>query len=346
MDSVAAVKAAHVLVVSTVLDLATDAVVRTLGDWGVRTTRLNTEDYPFGARMTTVFDAASSGAGSRGHVAWEGSRIDDVSAVWYRRVRSPVRPDGMDLGVYDFCAREARAALLGTLLGDVRAGLAWMSPPSNVWAAEHKLQQLATAARLGLSIPETVVTNDAREVRAAFSRFRGQMIAKPVRSGYVEVGGEPRAIFTSQVLQQHLETLADIDASPVIYQPLIAKACDVRVTIVGSRIFTAEIDSQLDANARIDWRRTEDPLLPHRRSDLPPDVRQALLEMMTQLGLAFGAVDLIRTPDNQYTFLEVNPNGQWLWLDAQLDLGITDAIASWLADRGGVRSAGEERRPA
>lgn len=340
MDSLAEQKAAHVLVVSTVLDLATDAVVRTLGKWGVRTTRLNTEEYPFAARMTTLFDVASSGAGPRRRVAWEGTRIDDVSAVWYRRVRSPHRPEGMDAGVYDFCAREARAALLGTLLGNVQSGLAWMSSPSNIWTAEHKLHQLATAARLGLPIPETVVTNDAREVRAAFSRFRGQMIAKPVRSGYVEVGGQPQAIFTSQVLQEHLESLVDPDTSPVIYQPLIAKACDVRVTIVGSHVFTAEIDSQVDAAARTDWRRTEDPLLPHRRSDLPSEMRRALLEMMTVLGLAFGAVDLIRTPDNQYVFLEVNPNGQWLWLDAQLDLGITEAIASWLADRDGARSAG------
>jgi len=199
-----------------------------------------------------------------------------------------------------------------------------------VWAAENKPLQLATARRLGLIIPETVVTNDPEEIRAAFVRFKGRMIVKPVRTGFVDEGAEQYAVYTNQVMDYHLSKLESARLSPSIYQPLLDKLCDVRVTIVGKQMFVAEIDSQSDAQASVDWRRTSNPELPHRRSCLPPKVAQATLQLMSTLGLEFAALDFVRTPNNEYIFLEVNPNGQWLWLDDQLGFGISAAVAAWL----------------
>jgi glutathione synthase/RimK-type ligase-like ATP-grasp enzyme len=55
---------------------------------------------------------------------------------------------------------------------------------------------------------------------------------------------------------------------------------------------------------------------------------------MKSLGLSFGAIDLVQKPDGEFVFLEVNPSGQWLWLDRILDLRISDAVADWLTKRG------------
>lgn len=322
----------HVLIVSTALDLATDAVVRVLAQRGVRATRWNTEDYPFESQLT----ADISPHGVSPSCGWERSPADpmdlrDVTAVWYRRIRIPPRPMGMDVGVYDFCLRESRAAILGTLLGALPTSAKWMSPPTAMWAAEHKVFQLTMARQVGLEIPDTVVTNSAKQVRRAFDRFGGHMIAKPVRTGYVEVQGEPYAIFTSSVSAEDLIDATGADLSPVIYQPFIKKRCDVRVTIVGDSLFVAEIDSQGNAAARVDWRRTDDPHLPHRRTTLPDAIAASIRQLMAQLGLTFGALDFIATPDGRFVFLEVNPNGQWLWLDDQLDFGISASVADWLA---------------
>jgi len=183
-------------------------------------------------------------------------------------------------------------------------------------------------------IPETVVTNDAAEARVAFARFGGQMIAKPVRTGYIEIGGAPHAIYTSAVSASDLEDMSGAELSPVIYQPLIPKRCDVRVTVVGDQLFIAEIDSQGNEAAKVDWRRTDDPLLPHRRGSIPDELAAAVREFMRRLGLTFGALDFVATPDGELVFLEVNPNGQWLWLDDQLELGISDTVAQWLAPEG------------
>lgn len=314
----------HVLVVSTGLDSSTDEVVIRLVAKGARVTRLNTETFPFHTALTAQLDSSAASALE----TWVGTNSTrDATSLWYRRVRSPEKPAAMMPGVHDFCLRESRAALIGALLALPHRV---MSPPERVWAAEHKLMQLAVAKAVGLQVPTTIVTNDAVQVRTAFRRFRGQMIIKPVRTGYVDYGEEQHAVYTSQVLEEHLAELADVELSPAIYQPLIPKRSDVRATFVGERVFVAEIDSQSDPSASVDWRRTDNPALPHRRTELPRAVEEGAREVMRRLGLSFGAFDFVRTPNDEWIFLEVNPNGQWLWLDDILALGITDAVTDWL----------------
>ncbi len=230
-------------------------------------------------------------------------------------------------GVYDFCLRETRAALMGSLLTH-RAPV--MSPPANVWKAEYKPFQLTAARRSGLVTPETLISNDPLKVRAMFRRLEGKMIAKPVRTGFVDCGSEQRAIYTTALSEEHLNDIESARWSPAIYQPLIEKRSDIRVTVVGDKMFAAEIDSQGEPTAKVDWRRTLNPSLPHRQIELPQQLRDALFRLMSLLGLVFGAIDLIRTPDDNYLFLEVNPNGQWLWLDDALHFGISDTVVGWL----------------
>lgn len=320
----------HVLVVSTMLDLSTDSVVRKLGERGVECTRLNTETFPFesGLSLTLGMGMSSDSAGFafRKPEATELSQIEPTS-IWFRRVRIPERYPAMPAGVYDFCVREARATLVGGLLTQhVRT----MSPPANIWAAEHKVFQLQVAQEVGLTIPRTVVTNDPRTVADTFVTFDRQMIAKPARSGYVDYGDEQYAIYTNQILEEHLEHLDSARWSPVIYQPLITKRCDVRTTYVAGELFVAEIDSQTDQSASIDWRHTTNPNLPHRRAELPEELCTKVERFMTKLGLVYGAIDFIRTRSDEYLFLEVNPNGQWLWLEERLGFPIAERIADWL----------------
>lgn len=331
--SVGCMDDASVLIVSTGVDAATDVVCEILGSRGVDYTRIDTETFPYDSRLTIEF--AEFAEGSRSQYCseiGESSNLSSVSSLWYRRMRSAARRPEMHPGIHDFCLRESRSALLGFLLSKVARA---MSPPQCVWMAEHKVHQLAMAASVGLSIPHTIVTNDPGRVREAFATFRQCMIAKPVRTGFVDLGSEQRAIYTSQVLEKHLAAVDEAQWSPAIYQPLIRKRCDVRVTIVGRSVFAAEIDSQQDPDASVDWRRTRDPELPHRAVELPPGLISMLIEFMGVMGLQFGAIDLIRTLDDTYLFLEVNPNGQWLWIDDKLDLGISRAVAAWLIGNGG-----------
>lgn len=311
-----------VLIVSTVADIATDHVVKGLAAKGCPHRRLNTEDLPFS--QTLAFDVDDQFGSS---LSLDGERLLPPTAVWYRRVRVPGCPPEMDEGVYDFCLHETRAALLGSL---VSCESRWMSHPAKVWQAELKANQLHVARQLGLHVPRTVVTNDPRRIQQAFDAW-GPMVVKACRSGYAVVDGQPRSIYTSRLLVEHLDYLDEARLSPSIYQALIPKRWDIRATIVGRRIFAAAIESQTDPAAVVDWRRTENPNLPHRPVELPAAVQSRLLKVMDTLGLTFGAIDLVQTPEDDFVFLEVNPNGQWLWIDDQLGLGITNAIVDWLS---------------
>lgn len=318
----------RVAIVSTRVDVSTDAVVRELGRRGIPCMRFNTDEFPYDARLTTRIDSkhASASLRSTTHAI---ENLDSATGVWFRRIRTPMPPPNSAAGVHEYCINESRAALIGSLIGTQKRT---MSPPHAIWRAEHKIEQLRVAARLGFTIPQTTVTNDPDEVRRAYAATGGRLVVKAVRRGYIRLGDDDeRAVYTSIVKEEHLDRDAAIQLAPAIYQRLVAKRCDVRATVVGGKLFAAEIDSQQDPEAVTDWRRTSDPELPHRRAELPAHLRVLIQGLMTALELRFGAIDLVRTPDDEYVFLEVNPNGQWLWLDDQLDLGITSAIASWLA---------------
>lgn len=314
---------AFVLIVSTIADVATDDVVRQLSARSVPHRRLNTEDFPFSSSI-----ALSYGGGAGAGLTIDGDPLPNPTAIWYRRLRSPAKPPTMEDGVYEFCLRENRATMLGGILG-LRAR--WMSHPAAVWQSENKPYQLALAQELGLRIPRTVITNDVEAIRSAAANF-GRMVVKPARTGHVVYDGAERAIFTSELLPEQLGDLIGAELSPAIYQELVPKRFDIRVTIVGGQLFAAAIDSQSDPAALVDWRHTNNPSLPHSRKSLPENVQRNLLQLMERLQLTFAAIDLVETPDGEFVFLEVNPNGQWLWLDDMLDLGISNSVAAWLAE--------------
>ena len=310
------------LIVSTVADVATDDVVRRLAARGIPHYRVNTEDYPF---SRTITHRPQQGC-SRQALEFDGREITAPTSIWYRRVRTPPKPGDMDSGIYNFCLEETRAALLGGLM---RLPGRWMSHPSAVWQAEFKPFQLSVASEVGLSIPRTLVSNDPIAIRKAFDDF-GSMIVKPARTGHVVHSGDEYSIFTSRVLREHLDHLESARYSPAIYQELVPKKHDLRVTIVGHQVFAAAIDSQSDPAATVDWRHTKNPDLPHRRVLLPDPLQSLLRQLMKTVGLAFAAIDMVETPGGDFVFLEMNPSGQWLWIDDKLGLGISDAVTAWL----------------
>lgn len=303
---------------STRVDQATDAVVEELLRRGLDVVRVDTDDYPYGLPI-------AHDTGSRRLLVEDREVVP--AAIWYRRVRAPDGPAGMDPGVHEYCVREAQTMIQGIGLS---AGCPVMSDPAAIFAAENKMRQLVLAQEHGLVIPETCVANHPDAVRGFVSKHR-RVVCKPLRSGWFQDQDGQWSIYTTEVDSELREHLEEVILAPSIFQALIEKKCDVRVTFVGDRVFVAEIDSQSDPDALVDWRRTTNPQLPHRRAALPNGVEAKLRAFIHALGLRFGAVDLVRTPDDAYVFLEVNPNGQWLWLDDQLNLGITVAVADWLA---------------
>jgi glutathione synthase/RimK-type ligase-like ATP-grasp enzyme len=123
-----------------------------------------------------------------------------------------------------------------------------------------------------------------------------------------------------------------VGVCPTLFQQYIAKATELRITVVGNSVFAAEMYTQIDPRTTIDWRRGSPVAVPHRPVTLPPAVERCCLELVHRLGLTFGAIDMVRTPDGEFVFLEINPNGQWAWIEGLTGLQIAKKIAEVLSN--------------
>ena len=310
-----------VILVTASYDLAPEYVGAALERRGVPFFRLDTDRFP--SEVQASFDPQRGLSISDGdmHISHR-----EVKSVWYRRNVAPNLPGDLDLGSRKFCEREARMYLEGALAA--LPTQRWLSSPQAIWLAERKPYQLAIAAQLGFTLPRTIVTNDEAAVKGF--ALQNQLVAKAVSSGYIEGTDGNQAIFTSALVPGDLEDLSGLALAPVIFQENVVKSSDIRVTVIGNDVFAAEILSQSRESSNVDWRATDDPDLEHRPHELPSTLVRQCLSLVSNLGLAFGALDFALTPDGTYVFFEINPNGEWLWLEDQLGLPISDRIAAWL----------------
>ncbi len=312
-----------ILIVTNERDLTSDYVVLELQRRGLPFHRLNSERF---SEAKVSFDPG------RGEDAWivkfGDTTIDfaAIKAAYFRRPGIPSAPAALKQGAARrYCEVEWGAALASALnsLGD-----RWLNSPLAILVAENKPRQLSIACDLGFAVPDTLVTNDFRQAQCFLSE--GASVAKPLREALLEEDGEERVIFTTR-----LDILVETDdvkisAAPVIFQREIVKRSDIRATVVGNAVYAAEIHSQEQDETRTDWRRGSHPDLPHSPHKLPDDLDKKCISLVRSLGLRFGAVDLVLDRDGNYWFLEVNPNGQWAWIENRTGLPLTRAIVDEL----------------
>lgn len=327
MTSESAANRRTVMILTATIDLGADRVVARLVDRLIPVFRLNT-DHLLSRAQVQMNEDLTWWARDGPH----DTSLDRVSSVWFRKLRYPACAAEIDPQIHAYVCREANS-MLRAFLNATPHDCKWMSPIANIDRAELKPVQLESARRVGLRIPRTVITSNPETVRAFSRSVRGAVIGKPVRSGYVRTSGGDYGIFTRRLDEVDLASLNDALPCPIIVQEEVVKKYDIRVTLVGKRLFAAAIDSQSDPDASVDWRRTSNPNLPHYQHELPDDVARKCLALARHLGLEYGAMDFALTPDGDYVFLEVNPNGEWLWIEDQLGYPISGEIADWLAGR-------------
>jgi len=255
----------------------------------------------------------------------------DVTAVWWRLKPGPEWPNqsAETLAMQRFSEREWQHAL--EVLEAVLASAYWINPRRADRRARHKLVQLIEATRQGFTIPPTVIANDAEKVLQRVRAWDDQAIYKPL-SWYFPP--PDKILYTSQIDSQFVKANAEsVGTAPGIFQPRIEKAFELRITVVGEAIFPVKIESQGNRTTQLDWRRDYD-VLSYALFELPQEMAAKLLRLHAALGLIYGAYDFIVTPEGEFVFLEVNPLGQWLWLEDALGIGVTGALARLLGSSG------------
>ncbi len=263
----------------------------------------------------------------------ESIRKEEIRSIWYRRPATPKAPTDMDPGEQGFVENESQKFLraLWSTLGKSEAY--WMNHPADLRELEfNKPLQSQAAAKTGLRVPETLITTDPQEAMRFWERWRGEVIHKTFGGFTVQnPKGEAQAIYTSRVTRKDLEEFGeDIRHAPVLFQNYVPKAFELRVTVVGKRIFACAIHSQDSPRTRDDWRRYDFDRVAHRPFELPAEVSDKLFSFMGTWGLTFGAIDMVVTPDHEFVFLEVNPSGQWGWIERLTGMPISRAVAETL----------------
>lgn len=235
----------------------------------------------------------------------------DLRHVWLRRPRAVMVPSNGDAAEQTHVANEWSEALEG-FLAHVPMDR-WMNHPVQNVLASHKLEQLTRAAAHGLPVPKTIVTQSPDALRAFWGATGGHVVAKPLASGFLErADGRHASIYTTRLRRPDLD-LREIAACPTLFQEEVAKIFDVRITAIDGR-FTA-VSMRRDDAAEPDVRRNNMDGVSYGLIDIPPTVDTALREVLASYGLRFAAVDFGVTADGAWTFFEINPNGQWAWLD-------------------------------
>ncbi|TMU94353.1 ATP-grasp ribosomal peptide maturase [Streptomyces sp. DASNCL29] len=313
-----------VLVIAARDDWPTDRVVTALTDGGAEVFRMDTAEFPQEVTLAGRIDARRgwSGGLTTAHRAVD---LADVSAVYYRAPNPFSLPATMPEPEHRFAAAQARAGLGGIITAlDCR----WVSHPAAMSRAEYKPLQLATARTCGLTVPPTLITNSPDAVRAFVGDVAGPIVCKPMAPPVFIEDDQFKAVYTRRVTKDDLVDLRGIDTTAHLFQAWVDKAYEVRLTVVGDRLFAAEVHADSDA-AHTDWR-SDYRSLTYRIGTAPPNVVEGVRRYMDRLDLRFAAFDFVVSPDGAWTYLEANPCGQWDWIEHATGLPIGQAIADEL----------------
>lgn len=303
-----------ILIISHKEDYTSDYLVNKLNKRKIKYLRLNTEDI--GTKHNITFRNGSSN-----YVSIDG--CTSFSSVWFRRTKHPQNHISNEHEM-QFFQRDFKSFLLN--LWKIIDAKKWLSIPENIYSSENKLFQLIVANEVGFKVPKTIVSTDKNEIKKFYYENNQRIIIKPLFSGRFIEKGKEKLIFTNQVLEKHILNIQNYNSFPVIFQQEIPKDYELRITVVDGKVFTAKVDSQIHEETKIDWRKGK---LHFKESSLPIEIENKCLEIVKKLGLKFGAIDLIKI-DGEYIFLEVNPNGQWVWIETETNLKISNAIIDYL----------------
>jgi glutathione synthase/RimK-type ligase-like ATP-grasp enzyme len=306
----------------------TGRVVDALTARGHEALRFDTDLYPAEARLSTSYFQGKQRRLLQTNT-FEAD-LNDLGAVYFRRFEAGTRLPA-ELGEFRrACYQES----VQTFLGSVNSlNCFQLDPIGAIRAADYKELQHKRAIDLGLECPKTLFSNDPAAV-AAFSAEVGDVVAKLQAKVVVHRQGEQQAVFTSLLGANDFSDMDGLRYSPMMFQEKIAKKMELRVTVVGNRLFPAAIDTTGSQAGEIDWRLDNDLSHGWVPWELPASVSDALLELVRRFGLNYSAADFILTPDDRYIFLEINAAGEWNWLARDMELPIADALVDTLTDPG------------
>jgi len=251
--------------------------------------------------------------------------------VWWRRPRNPyLDKDKIYIEDYKFYKRE-NMIFHDSFTHQLAPGAWWINRKEAAIRSNYKLLQLKIASDVGMKIPTTLCSNDFHEIKDFYLDHREGIIYKPLTFQFWDEGDAIKICYTAKINSLEMLDYCKSCMIPGIYQEQIKKKFELRVTCFGDYIVAAKINSQEFKDGELDWRKIKSDELKLEPFELPQGLQQQIRYLMRELGIVFGCLDFIVTPDNEFVFLEVNEQGQFLFIEQLCpDIPMLDMFVSFL----------------
>lgn len=241
---------------------------------------------------------------------------NDYDVVWWRRARKPYLPkESTHPDDYRFVIRENHS-FYESLANNMAPDAWWINPKDSAIRANSKLLQLNLATQCGMKIPATLCSNDPKDIRYFLLKHETEgVVYKPLCSNVWFDETHVKIAYTSRIKFLDLPGNKLLQLAPGIFQKEVKKKYELRITCFGDYIVAAKLNSQVHQEGIVDWRAIPEGKMRIEPYSLPVDLEDKIRQFMYRLGIVFGSFDFIVTPDDDYVFLEVNEQGQFLWIE-------------------------------
>ncbi len=309
------------LIISNSTDATADYLCGRLIESGVPFRRFDSDTDM--TRVRIAYDRGEATLKYDGDV-WPATQF---SHVWYRR------PEPLNLALEMEAAERAQtlsewSEALEGFLGHIPM-TAWMNHPALNVCASHKMEQLSRAVRFGLNVPRTLISQDPDRVCRFWEECDGRVVVKPLGDGYLERAkrSQDTHLYANRVTPAHLERISLVANCPALFQQEQDKAFDVRICVVDDTVIAAGLRADDgEGRQRLDIRRNNMDDVRYHPIEIDSGMRDAILRLVRSYGLRFSAIDMAVTAAGEWVFFEVNPNGQWAWLDLAGGFDIAQAF--------------------
>lgn len=318
-----------IFIITNKNDFTVDYFIDKIGSNDKNIFRFNTEDFQSKYILGYNNEYSNNSWYLRNKINSKEINSSNISGIWYRRPKFPeVKLDNISTKIKNSLSLEAKYTY-EHILGSIDTN--WMSYPTNIRKAENKILQSIVAKNIGFNVPSSIITNNPDEV-INFKENFSEICLKPLRKGRYSDQENMYLIYNRILSQDDLAKIDNISNFPVLIQEYIPKKYELRVIVVNETVFTVVVYSQEKSRTSEDWRVDNCQNVKYEIINIPKEIETKCLKIVRHFGLNFSSMDIIVSEDGKYYFLDLNPNGQWGWLDEKLNLGISQKILEFLSN--------------
>lgn len=269
---------------------------------------------------------------NHGRIYLKGKDITDaIKVIWYRRFESDIKvdlPKGKHSGQALFELKNEVDVTI-TFLKKILADKKWMPYDEGIRLEKPEVTYLSE--QFNLRTPKSIITNNRADVISFQKTVKTDLITKPIRhSSYFIDGKDTYSIYTQKIKKEALQQLPE-QFVLTLFQECVDAEFEIRVFYLDGKFYaTAIIIPEKEANVvdvKLNYESKNINWIPYQ---LPKVYEESLDAFMRSIDLNTGSLDIMKTKEDEYIMLEVNPVGQFSAPGYRCNYNLEEKIAKWL----------------